>query len=84
MKFDINGFSKNHYRDFLEIYLFSFNEGIINFFLKEEKLENLDKTDEFMKKLNETEEDSIIAFSMSNRKYHSVENSVIMNDETTM
>ncbi len=84
MKFDINGVSKMNFKNLLEINLFSFNEGIIYLFVKEEKLENLDKTEEFMKKLNETEDDSMIAFSVSNRKYHSVENSVIMNDEITM
>ena len=73
-----------NFKNLLEINLFSFNEGIIYLFVKEEKLENLDKTEEFMKKLNETEDDSMISFSVSNRKYHSVENSVIMNDEITM
>ena len=36
MKFEINGLSNLHFKDFLEIYLFSFNEGLFNIFLKDE------------------------------------------------
>ena len=93
MKFDTNGISNLHYKDFLEIYLFSFDEGLFNIFLKDEvnliikllqRLYDSDKTEELMNKLTEKSEESMKNFNLPNKMTLPTENSNINNDENKL